>query len=602
MESITGHRAILNSRGDHGELDEQEVLDGQTTISLETCADLQDEDILTYIQDNFAEFLKIIRFLSKEDQELLLSYYILSKMLDVDTPIPTPSGWKRNGDIQDGDLVFDERGMPTRVLKAHPARYPDTSYEVQLDSGERIYAGDEHLWLTSTYNDRQRAKHRKVRRGNENKVRTTQEIFETQRHKPSPKEAIHSLANHHIQLTSALELPESTLPVDPYCLGVWLGDGNSDCGILTASPKDAHEILAHFSNAGYAWHSNKKDSDRWHILGLYPALKKLGVIKNKHIPAEYLRASASQRLALLQGLMDSDGYDVKQHGGCGFSNCNSAIVAGMSELLWSLGIKHQFRYYRASCMYKGVPRYSDSWKAAFTTHVPCFRLPRKLAVQKQKGLKEGSLSHHIVKVSKTTPRLMRCLTVDSPSHLYLCGKSMVPTHNTQNTLALIHKSTQTVCSFRIRQAVKRIGTFMMLGVPTEEVIAKVLKKAKLENELPQNIRGEQISLSKVIILYEETRSFQQVADAFGLHRPDIRRTMSRVAKTLSESKEPQDMALAAFVHGLIDKASASGQGFSKRKLGKLCHSYRQDSDILGKFVVDLTDPDINQIFTSRANR
>src|SRR5271166_6075627 len=83
---------------------------------------------------------------------------------------------------------------------------------------------------------------------------------------------------------------------------------------------------------------------------------------------------------------------------------------------------------------------------------------------------------------------------------------------TQNTLALIHKSTQTVCSFRIRQAVKRIGTFMMLGAPTEEVMAKVFKKADLENELPVNSKGDQVGLSKVVSLYEQTRSFQQVAD------------------------------------------------------------------------------------------
>src|SRR5208282_3515469 len=61
---------------------------------------------------------------------------------------------------------------------------------------------------------------------------------------------------------------------------------------------------------------------------------------------------------------------------------------------------------------------------------------------------------------------------------------------TQNTLALIHKSTQTVCSFRLRQAVKRIGTFLLLGAPTEEVMGKVFENAGLENTLPINLRGE----------------------------------------------------------------------------------------------------------------
>lgn len=173
---------------------------------------------------------------------------------------------------------------------------------------------------------------------------------------------------------------------------------------------------------------------------------------------------------------------------------------------------------------------------------------------------------------------------------------------TQNTLALIHKSTQTVCSFRIRQAVKRIGTFMMLGAPTEDVMKTVFTKANLENELPPNSRSEQVGLSAVVSLYEQTRSFQQVADTFGLHRPDIRRTMSRAAKALNESRDPQDIALGAFVHGLIDKASASGQGFSKRKLSKLCHIYRTDPSVLGEFRVDVQNPDFKHLFTSRANR
>jgi len=173
---------------------------------------------------------------------------------------------------------------------------------------------------------------------------------------------------------------------------------------------------------------------------------------------------------------------------------------------------------------------------------------------------------------------------------------------TQNTLALIHKSTQTVCSFRLRQAVKRIGTFMLLGAPTEDVMRGVFEKAGLEGALPPNVRGEQVGLSKAVAMYERTRSFQQVADAFGLHRPDIRRAMSRAAKQLSEAHDARGIALGAFIHGLIDKASASGQGFSKRKLGKMCHTYRTDPDILGMFRIDVTHPDFRSVFTSRANR
>ena len=585
MNSVTSARAML--------LNEEDALEGATTISLETCQDLQDDDIFTYIQENFAGFLKMLKYLSREDQDLLLSYYLLGKLLDVDTPIPTPDGWKRNGDIAAGDLVFDDGGLPVKVLEAHPACYPETTYEIELDSGEKLYAGNDHLWVTTTYKERQNAKHRIVYHLDKS-IRTTQEIHETQRYCSSSKTGKH-LANHHIALASALELPEVPLPVDPYCLGAWLGDGNSDCGIITASPADAPEILTHFTAAGYQWHANDKDHDRWHILGIWSSLKKLGVIKNKHIPSMYLRASARQRLALLQGLMDTDGWCTKQGGICGFSNCSSAIVGGMDELLWSLGIKHQFRPSRKHCIYKGEKRYSNGWQTAFTTTVPCFRLPRKLSKQKRSGLSGGSLSHHIVKVTKVAPRLMRCLTVDSPSHLYLCGKSMVPTHNTQTTLASIFRSTQTVCSFRIRMAVRVIGAFLLFGEPTEEALAGVLVKAGLESSL----KG---GLSKAVTAYAKCRSFQQVALSLGLHRPDVRRAMSRAARTLMASKDSREAAIAAWVHSLVDKSNPVGSGYSKRKMQKEGHLYRRDGDILGSSVVSIESPEFDQLFVSRANR
>jgi hypothetical protein len=172
---------------------------------------------------------------------------------------------------------------------------------------------------------------------------------------------------------------------------------------------------------------------------------------------------------------------------------------------------------------------------------------------------------------------------------------------TQNILAEIHKSTQTACSFYIRMAIKKLGTFLLLGEPTIEIMHEILTKAGLENTVKRD-QTSGVELSKVIKMYEQTRSFQKVSDAYNLHRPDIRRAMSRAAKQLNDSKSGDEAALGAFIHGLIDKASASGQGFSKRKLAKQCHIYRRDPEILGEFRVDITNPHFDHLFTSRANR
>jgi hypothetical protein len=168
---------------------------------------------------------------------------------------------------------------------------------------------------------------------------------------------------------------------------------------------------------------------------------------------------------------------------------------------------------------------------------------------------------------------------------------------TQNTLALIHKSTQTVCSFRIRMAVKTLGTFMLVGgEPTEKLLHEVLEKAGFENSL------EKAPLSTVVMEYVRTRNFQQVANHFGLHRPDVRRAISRASKALMESRDGREAAVAAWLHSLIDKVSPMGTGFSKRKQAKAGHLYISDPAILGQFRIQIEDKDFGAFFVSRANR
>lgn len=167
---------------------------------------------------------------------------------------------------------------------------------------------------------------------------------------------------------------------------------------------------------------------------------------------------------------------------------------------------------------------------------------------------------------------------------------------TQNTLALIHKSTQTVCSFRIRMAVKTLCAFIMMGEPTPEKMRAILEREGLEDSL------EKLPLSECVDLYAKTRSFQRIAEVHHLHRPDIRRAMSRASKALMDSRDAQAHALGAYIHSLIDKANPSGVGYSKRKVSKLGHIYRTDPAILGEFRIRVEDPDFDHMFVSRANR
>ena len=168
---------------------------------------------------------------------------------------------------------------------------------------------------------------------------------------------------------------------------------------------------------------------------------------------------------------------------------------------------------------------------------------------------------------------------------------------TQNTLAIIHRSTQTVCSFRIRMAVKVLCAFILYeGEFTTEKMRPVLEGAGLENCI------KNVPLSTIVDLYVKTRSFQRIAEVHGLHRPDIRRAMSRASKQLLESKDPMEEGLGAYIHSLIDKANPSGTGFSKRKVQKLGNIYRTDPAILGEYRLRINDSDFDHMFVSRANR
>ena len=214
-----------------------------------------------------------------------------------------------------------------------------------------------------------------------------------------------------------------------------------------------------------------------------------------------------------------------------------------------------------------------------------------ISLETQSDLQEDDVFTYIQENFPNFLKMLKYLSQEDQDMLlsyYLLGK-------TQTTLATIFKSTQTVCSFRIRMAIKVIGAFLLFGEPTAEILAEILSKAGLEDSL----KG---GLSKAVIEYAKCRSFQQVAETLGLHRPDVRRAMSRAARTLLNSNDSREAAMAAWIHSLVDKSNPVGPGYSKRKLLKEGHIFKQDGELLGNFRVDIEDPEFDQLFVSRANR
>jgi LAGLIDADG-like domain len=335
--------------------------------------------------------------------------------LDIETPIATPNGWMRVGDLLAGDYVFGSNGRIIDVLAVQPIS-KEFSYSIKFDDGSCIVASEGHTWNTQTVKERYA--------GLPAKERSTKELFDTQD------------KSHSIDLSPGLQTMCMELPIDPYLLGCWLGDGSARGSELTGNAEDLGELIGNFEAAGYQASKPSKSGGRnalikncwktW-IHKLSGTLRHLGILDNKRIPKIYLRASISQRIALLQGLMDTDGW-ADGSGACGWgqsSDKHFGLIEDFSELLASLGVKHQFYPYSRERDGKVYNFQQTSFRPQFAA----FRLKRKLA--KQKIPKENGRTRkvYIQKIEPVGERLVRCISVNAPDHLYLAGKSMVPTHN-----------------------------------------------------------------------------------------------------------------------------------------------------------------------------
>ncbi|MFP5434937.1 MAG: terminase large subunit domain-containing protein, partial [Alphaproteobacteria bacterium] len=366
----------------------------------------------------------------------------MGKALALDTPIPTPTGWTTMGAIRVGDQVLGDDGRPVTVSFATDAMYGRRCYEVEFDNGDAITADAEHLWTLngSYFSDR------------EARTLTTEQII------PLLVKAKQQGQSLYITAADALELPDADLPVEPYTLGVWLGDGNSDDGRFYGHKDDCEEMRGHVMADGYALSEVKADprnNVRFQtVYGLRPALRRSGAMGDKkRIPDAYLRASRAQRLDLLRGLMDTDGYAAPT-GGCEFYQKDRDLAEQVFELVASLGMKPRLK--------RKIVNGDTYWKVRFATvKHEVFKLARKQAVASMtKGhAKNGRHFFKSIRAVESVP--VRCIEVDNESRLFLAGRSMVPTHNTTTAAAyLLWKAMFTpdctilICANKLNQALE----------------------------------------------------------------------------------------------------------------------------------------------------
>lgn len=354
-------------------------------------------------------------------------YIIDHKGLPLDTEIPTEEGWKTMKSLKVGDKVFDKDGNLCNVIVKSKI-HNNPCYKITFTKDFSITADCDHRWLISfSTHPNDPIYHGSLK----TQIMTTKELanylktYNKNNQYQVPK----------IYINNKLNLKEKELPIDPYVLGLWLGDGTSDNGKITQqlNAKSWEEI----QKRGYEISHNQEyrenvKAETKNIYGLMHQLRELGLLKNKHIPDIYQRGSFNQRLELLQGLMDADGFFDKTHQRYIMSTDYEWQAKGMVKLLSSLGVKSTINY----VFRPGINNMARKcWDIKFkTTEFNPFLTRNQDCII----TKDTAQSHYysIKSVEETEIVPTQCIQVDSPSHTYLCTEHMLVTHNTNKEIKL----------------------------------------------------------------------------------------------------------------------------------------------------------------------
>jgi phage terminase large subunit-like protein len=255
-----------------------------------------------------------------------------------------------------------------------------------------------------------------------------------------------------IPVMAGLVREPENLELDPYLLGCWLGDGTSNAPHITSMDP---EIVASFEDAFGAARAIQEQpgnkSKTYSFGGLRQRLSRLDVLGNKHVPPQYLRGSSGQRLALLQGLCDTDG-------GVGTNGCQQdfattlpALRDAFVQLVFSLGghatVCGPTQPYAVTTLPDGSKHRAPgkpSWRVFFRlpAGMRTFRLERKLRKLRADSGRNAPRKR-IARIEMAGRGPGTCFTVDAPDHLFCAGREYIVSHNTSTGVhALIRELEQ----------------------------------------------------------------------------------------------------------------------------------------------------------------
>ena len=370
----------------------------------------------------------------KQSQQLIDMETGGGKEMPDDSLVATPDGFIRLDTLKVGDYVIGSDGKPTKVLAIYPHEKPSRCFEITFKDGRTARCNDEHLWCVKT-------------RGKEPKILPLSKIMENYL-QPS-KDGKHLGHRYSIPLPEPIQFNTKKVPVDPYLLGVLLGNGCLTEKNLTVSsgnievPLEVAKILNTKTKIrttnSYSYAFINPDNDRSTkyirtktILSNYPDLIK-AKSHHKYIPKEYIYNDIETRWSILQGLMDTDGSISKDKYQLLFTTTSEQLKNDIIDIIRSLGytahvnIDNRNRYKSGVCYNIYISSVPDNEKIKF------FRANKKSIKRAKEAAKYKTRKKmgwiNIMNIKEVEPTKQRCIKVQNPNHLFVC-QDFVVTHNT----------------------------------------------------------------------------------------------------------------------------------------------------------------------------
>jgi len=399
------------------------------------------------------------------DKEGNLGFIVTDwKGLPLDTPILTDSGWKNMGILSKQDKVYDKDGNLVNILNISKVKNKKC-LKIIFDNGDEIVSDFEHRWLVYTISSGVKKE----------RVMTTQEI----------KDYNDSMGKRYSYKILKIDNPkplnniEVNLPIDPYVLGVWLGDGHSiDAKITQANEKVWLEIKKRGYGVGddLSQGGCGKATTRT-IFNLQTKLRENNLLKNKHIPQIYLNASYEQRLDLLRGLMDSDGTYNKTRNRFVMESTRESQVDYFNVIVSSLGVKVSKSEFSKKFNGKEINCYRGSFITTDFNPFLCRNEDLNVICKKDKRT-----HRNIVSVCEVESVPTKCIEVDSPSSTFLCGKNLLVTHNTNKPKNFqVHSYTEPMLSPFENEMDTALGHYKIQLPLYARLILDMLKGTKYED-------------------------------------------------------------------------------------------------------------------------